>query len=98
MRALQPLDTRGDLVLAPLSPDTRLREMLAWAAVVLLPLAALFLFAAFPFLNPQFANHWFHFQIVSLISFVALVLGVSTIALTNAVNDARAFFILVALG
>lgn len=98
MHALQPLDTLGDVVLAPVSPNTRLREILVWAAVVLLPLAALLLLTVFPFLNLQLENHWFHFQIVSLISFIALVLGVSTIALTNTVNDTRAFFILVALG
>lgn len=98
MHALHPLDTRGDLVLTPLSPGTRLRETIVWAAVLIVPLAGLLILGIVPALNFQFENHWFHFQIVSFVSFTAFVLGLSTIALTKSVNDVRAFIILVALG
>ena len=98
MRALQPLDTRGDVVLAPLSPANRPREILAWAAVFILPLGALLVLALVPSLNLLFENHWFHFQIVSFVSFIAFVVGISTIALLRAIDDVRAFFVLIALG
>lgn len=98
MRALQPLEKPGDLDLASLSSSARLRETLAWAAVLALPLAALLVLGIFPALNLEFENHWFHFQIVSFVSLIALVLGVTTIVLLNTLDDTRAFFILLALG
>lgn len=55
-------------------------------------------FGSLPALNPTLDNHWFHFQIVSVVSLVAFVLGITTFVLLGDVPDARAFFIPLGLG
>lgn len=74
------------------------RERVLWFALLTAPLGAVMLFALYPALNVSFQDHWFHFQIVTFVTLVAFVLGVTTIALLRAVQDARAFFIPLGLG
>ena len=84
---------------AGLAPEKNTRHDNALAlAIVVMPLLFLLLLGSPPALDLRFENHWFHFQIVSFVCLVALVLGVTTLALLDTVRDARAFFIPVGLG
>lgn len=66
--------------------------------VVLSPLIVIASLVYVPAFRFDFENHWFHFQIVSFVSLVALILGVTTIVLLQSEQDARALFIPVGLG
>lgn len=84
--------------LATSLPARRAREFFFWFALLVAPLAFLLLFRLFPGLNVSFENHWFHFQIVTLVTLVAFVLGITTFVLLKEVADARAFFVPLGLG
>ncbi len=84
---------------AGLAPEKNTQHDIELAlAVVLTPLLALLLLGSPPALNLRFEDHWFHFQIVSFVCLVALVLGVTTLTLLDTVRDVRAFFIPIGLG
>lgn len=74
------------------------RERLAWFGVLCAPLLVLFVLLGFPALNIPLENHWFHFEIVTFVSLLAFVLGITTFVLLKQVPDARAFFIPLGLG
>lgn len=98
MRVLPTPETQDSLSLAALPSPKRQHERLAWLVLIGLPLAAMLACGSFPALNHSLEHPWFHFQIVSLVSLVAFVLGITTFVLLEDVPDARAFFIPLGLG
>ena len=98
MNTLRLEELPGRVPTSPALGSDGLRERLYWLAVVGIPLAALGAFTLLPSLNVSLENHWFHFQFVTFASFVAFVLGITTMVLLKQVADARAFFIPLGLG
>ncbi len=98
MRVLPTPEARVSETLPRLAWTFRLRDVLFWATLLAMPLAALLVLAWVPALNLILENHWFHFQIVSFASLVAFVLGITTIVLLRGVSDVRAFFVPIGLG
>lgn len=94
---MQTFPTTGSMSVAPPSSSSHIYYRVIAGGILLLPLATLLVLELYPALNVSLENHWFHFQIVTFVSLVAFVLGISTIFLLNHVSDTRAFFVPIGL-